>query len=348
MPARRYLFYASENYAFPILRPVQQVIRERGDQIAWFLTGNALSSGQLDKEEQQLHSVTEVKKFNPQAVLTPANTVPHFFPGIKVQVFHGFNARKRTRGDLDSHFTLRGFFDLYCTQGPSTTVTFQQLADRYRYFGVVETGWPKMDPLFVDQPEPGKSNRPKVILTSTFSERLSCAPHLLDTVKQLVAKNDRDWVVQFHPKMPRDVVESYKAICAENYQFVDSANVLPFLREADVMVSDTSSVLQEFMLLDRPVVTYRNRNPGPWLLDIDQPGQLEDAINTALKRPAKLMAEIEKYNKDLHPYTDGKSSQRVLDAVDQMADFPPRDLKSKPFNLLRKLKIRKQLNYWWT
>lgn len=348
MPARRYLFYASENYAFPVLRPVQQVIRQRGDQVAWFLTGNALAGGQIEKEEQQLHSVTEVKKYNPRAVLTPANTVPHFFPGIKVQVFHGFNARKRTRGDLDSHFTLRGFFDLYCTQGPSTTATFQQLADRYRYFEVVETGWPKMDPLFVDQPESGKGTRPKVILTSTFSERLSCAPHLLDTVKQLVAKNDRDWVVQFHPKMPADVVASYKSISAENYQFVDSADVLPFLREADVMVSDTSSVLQEFMLLHRPVVTYRNRNPGPWLLDIDQPGQLEDAINVALQRPAKLMAEIEKYNKDLHPYTDGKSSQRVLDAVDRMADAPRSSLKPKPFNLLRKLKIRKQLNYWRT
>jgi len=348
MPARRYLFYASENYAFPVLRPVQEVIRQRGDQIAWFLAGNAHSGGQLEQEEHQLHSVSEVKKYNPRAVLTPANTVPHFFPGIKVQVFHGFNARKRTRGKLDSHFTLRGFFDLYCTQGPSTTTTFQQLADRHQYFKVVETGWPKMDPLFADQPEPEKGVRPKVILTSTFSERLSCAPHLLNTVKQLVAKNDRDWVVQFHPKMPADVVESYKAISAENYQFVDSANVLPLLREADVMISDTSSVLQEFMLLDRPVVTYRNRTPGPWLIDIDQPAQLEEAINVALQRPAKLMAEIGKYNKDLHPYTDGKSSQRVLNAVDQLVDSPNRPLKSRPLNLLRKLKIRKQLNYWWT
>ena len=66
---------------------------------------------------------------------------------LRVQVFHGFNVRKRS--DNKGHFRVRGFFDLYCTQGPDTTLPFKVLEKKFGYFKVVETGWPKMDPMFL-------------------------------------------------------------------------------------------------------------------------------------------------------------------------------------------------------
>jgi hypothetical protein len=48
----------------------------------------------------------------------------------------------------------------------------------------------------------------------------------------------------------------------------------------------------------------------------------------------------------MHPYFDGKSSARVLDAVEETIQSPPLGLKAKPRNLFRKLKMRKTLGYW--
>ena len=37
---------------------------------------------------------------------------------------------------------------LYCTHCQASTKRFKQLAQKYKYFSVKETGWPKLDPLF--------------------------------------------------------------------------------------------------------------------------------------------------------------------------------------------------------
>ncbi len=341
--SRRYLFFACHNYCFSILRPLQDAIRARGDEVSWFILGDRINPQYLTDDEQRCLTVDEVMAYQPLAVFTPNNVVPHFFPGIKVQVFHGFNARKRSD---DDHFGLRGFFDLYCTHGPCTTEVFQQLAEKKGYFKVVETGWPKVDYLLSGSEKERKPSKPTVILTSTFSKNLTCAPHLYSTIERLVKKNSMQWLVQFHPEMDSSIVQMYKAIKAENYQFIETSDVIPYLRLADVMVCDTSSILQEFMQLERPVVTFKNRTPGPWLIDVDKPDDLEQAIERALLRPEKLMSEIRRYNANLHPYSDGQSSVRVLDAADKFIASKPRALRRKPLNILRKIKICRQLNYW--
>ena len=52
------------------------------------------------------------------------------------------------------------------------------------------------------------------------------------------------------------------------------------------------------------------------------------------------------YADSIHPYRDGHSSERVLDAVDEFVAAGARNPKPKPGNWWRKLKIRKRLNYW--
>ena len=92
---RRYLLYANQDYSFPILNPIRQAIAERGGQVAWFVHGNAQPDQYLSASDRLCESVDAVNAYDPFAVITPNNTVPHVFPGIKCQVFHGFNARKR-------------------------------------------------------------------------------------------------------------------------------------------------------------------------------------------------------------------------------------------------------------
>jgi len=112
------------------------------------------------------------------------------------------------------------------------------------------------------------------------------------------------------------------------------------------MCSDTSSALNEFLLTGKPVVTFRNRRPGPQLIDIDDAAQFEPAIARALSRPPELMQAIRAYGDAIHPYRDGRSSERVLAAIDAFLANGGRNRRRKPLNLWRKFKLRRRIGYW--
>jgi CDP-glycerol glycerophosphotransferase (TagB/SpsB family) len=344
MADKRYLFYISQNYSYAILRPLQAAILARGDKVAWFLEGNEVDANFLHPDECQLMTVTEVKNYNPAAVFYPSNIAPTFLPGINVAVFHGFDAGKLDKRGNNDHFKIRNCFDLYCTQGPSTTKPFANLAKQYSHFKVIETGWCALDSLYRTQVTRSE-RRPTILLCSTFSKKLSCAPHLFDTVKKLSQSNRWRWLVQFHPKMPSEIVNQYKSIQNDNLSFVETDDVIPLLQQADVMVCDTSSVLIMFLLLAKPVVTFNNIDPQKHLLNITEVNLLEQTIEEALSQPAELMSEIEDFIRETHPYRDGQSSVRVLNAVDEVLSGKF-DLDKKPNDFFRQFKMRKKLNYW--
>jgi len=285
-----------------------------------------------------------VLKYNPRAVFVPGNRVFDFFPGVKVQVFHGFSVNKR--GENKGHFRIRGFFDLYCTQGPDTTIPFKKLEEKYKYFKVVETGWSKLDPYFKGIYSTQKNNKPTIIYTSTFTKSLTSAPSLFEEIKNLSRKNKWQWIVTFHPRMKKEIVEKYKSIQNETLQFVETDNILPYMVNSDLMVSDTSSVVSEFLVQEKPVITFRNNNPGLHLINIREANKLEASIKYGLIRPPELMNKIIAYSKLIHPMRDGNASKRVIDATEEFIenDFP--NMHPKPLNLFRKLKMRSRIGYY--
>ncbi len=345
MTGKRYLFYISQNYSYAILRPLQKAILARGDQAAWFLEGKEVNADYLQADEQHLLSISQVQLYCPDVVFVPGNVVPNFISGIKVGVFHGFNAGKLNRRGFQDHFNIRGCFDLYCTQGPNTTLPFIELAKQHQHFSVKQTGWPALDPLF-DFTSVKKNDKPTILMCSTFSRALTCAPHLFETVKRLSESGKWQWLIQFHPKMPVEIVEQYKSLESENLSFIETDNVIPLLQQADVMVCDTSSVLMMFLMLNKPVVTYNNISPKGYMVNISDKEKLEESIKYALSYPAELQAKVKCFINDTHPYIDGKSSCRVLDAADEVLNGKNRASKPKPFNFLRHFKMRKKLKYW--
>jgi len=338
---RRYLLYGSVRYALAMLRPLQAAIRARGDEAAWFFDGDGYQ--ELGSDEPLLRSVGEVIDWNACAVLSPSIRLPHFFPGAKVQVFHGFDAGK------PRHVYDRGFFDLYCTTGPADTRAFEQLASRLGYFAVRETGWPKLDPFLqaIGSGEPPPLRRPPVVLYhSTFSPSWSAAETLYETVQRLSRTGRWRWIVSLHPKSDAATVAKYRALESEHLHFADPDNILDLFPQVDVMASDTSSALSEFLLTYKPVVTFRNQRPGRQLIDIDDPAQFEPAIERALARPPELMRAIRAYADTIHPWRDGRSSERVLAAVDAFLARDYAQLRPKPRNLWRRLKMRWRFGYW--
>lgn len=340
---KQYLFYIAHNYAFEILRPLQKEIRLRGDKVAWFVEGNEINPDYFQPDEKILDTVEQVVEYAPRAVFVPGNLVPDFIPGLKVQIFHGFEWKKK------GHFRERGCFDLYCTQGPFFTKRFEQIRATHAHFTVIETGWPKTDTLF-NAPSyvwPSKRNVKTILYAPTFSPALTSAGALYDEISRL-AKTHRDWqwIVKFHPKMAENLILQYRCIISDNLHVVDGAELAPILQVADVIVSDTSSIITEFALLNKPIVTFNNKEPEPHLLNLTEARDLFSAIEQALKAEPALLEKIRDNSSLMHPYSDGNSSSRILDASEETILSPPTDLKAKPLNLLRKLKMRKKLGYW--
>lgn len=336
---KHYLLYGSERYALAILRPLQTAIRARGDEAAWFFDGPGAEDLYPD---EKLLSVAEVRAWKPIAVITSSNHLPHFFPGVKVETFHGFNAGK------PRHIYIRGFFDLYCTTGPRDTQAFGELAAKLGHFAVRETGWPKLDPFMreIAGPLPPVRQPPVILYHSTFSPSWSAAETLYDEVRRLSRDGRWCWIVSFHPKMNPETVARYKALQNEYLRFAENDNILELFPQVDMMCSDTSSALSEFLLTGKPVVTFKNRAPGPQLIDIDERAQFEPAIARALSRPPELMQAIREFADATHPYRDGHSSERVLDAVDAFIAEGGRSRRRKPLNLWRKFKLRRRIGYW--
>ena len=343
---KKYLFYIKHNYSFEVLRPLQAEIIRQGGKVAWFVEGDEINLNYFNTNEKVIESVEEVFSYDPYATFVPGNMIPSFFAGFKVCVFYGFvGFKSRVKDNVNYHFIIRDCFDFYCTHGQSSTTTFKELESKYRHFKTIETGYCKMDPYFNNTyPEKIKNSKPVILFSSTFSPRLTQAPRLLDTIAKLSQNKKWKWKVTFHPKMDINIVEAYKTIQHENLEFIETDKLAPHIIEADFMLGDNSSMITDFLLLEKPVVTFNNEASQEYLHNITQIEQVESAIEYALGYPDKLMSSVRKFIQNTHPYKDGKSSLRVLEALNSLASSF-HESKSKPYNIIRNIKLRKNLNY---
>lgn len=345
-----YLLFATERYALPILQPLADALQEQGHAAhAWLVNG--ARDSRLARGVLHVDGARAAVRLRPRAVFSAANEVPPFVAGVKVQLFHGFDVQKRD--SARGHFRLRGLFDLYCTQGPATTAPFQALAEQAGHFKVVETGWPKLDPLFAaDDPEATRlraaaGGRPVAMFASTFTERLSAAPHLYEAIAAEVTAGQRYWLLTLHPKTAPALVERYRALAGPNAAFIEAEALVSAERAADVLVADTTSVVSEFVVQRKPVVTFRNRVPQPHMIDFDDPAELPAMLERAFAPPPELRAALAAYADDIHPYRDGHSSRRVIAATDALIAGRLGRLRRRPFTALyRGLQIRRELGYW--
>ncbi|QSX78800.1 CDP-glycerol glycerophosphotransferase [Agrilutibacter solisilvae] len=343
-----YLLFATERYALPILQPLADALQARGHTVGALLVDNA-RDGLI--EGARMMSLREAVAFRPHAVFSAANWVPTFIRGAKVQLFHGFNVEKRE--DARGHFRVRGLFDLYCTQGPATTAPFKALAARHRHFKVVETGWSKLDPLFRDDDGQAAAlrapaaGREVVLFASTFTPRLSAAPQLYDAIRAQVERGDRYWLLTLHPKCPPELFDRYRALAGPNAAFVETEQLVAAQRAADVLLADTTSVVSEFVVQRKPVVTFRNRAPKAHMLDFNDAAQLPAMLERAFAPSATIREALRSYADQIHPWRDGYSAYRVLAATEAFLSGRLGQVGRKPWMAkFRALQIRRELGYW--
>jgi hypothetical protein len=343
----KFLIYISYSYAVPIGNPLETEILKQGYTVKWFADINDGKKA-IKEKSNALQTIQEVIDYKPDIVLTATDNVPDFISGLKVQVFHGFLTYKRPdKKNKEAHFRLRGFFDLYCTQGPSTTNGFLEQQQKKPYFEIIETGWSKVDPLFPIQ-QKNKKETPIILIASTFTERLSLAYNneIYQEIEKLSNNGTYKFLMVLHPKIPEFIVNKWKAINNDNFTYYHTTDLIPLFKQADIMFADTTSAIQEFLLQEKPVVTFNHTKDHNYLIQINETNEIDSALKKALTYPVELLKNISLFTKQLHPYRDGKSSERIVNAAISFLHKDKSYLKPKPLNFIRKYKIRKLLNYF--
>jgi CDP-ribitol ribitolphosphotransferase / teichoic acid ribitol-phosphate polymerase len=335
------VLFCANPYAFGILGPLYQALLASGHSVLWYVPPKIKTSFPF-ADAQTTSQIKGVYNFKSDAIFVPGNEVPHYLRGVKVQVFHGL------AGEKQGHFRIRNYFDLYLTQGPYFTQVFQKLAKKHNDFKVVETGWCKLDTLYRHHEEyqqeritllkvSGKKNL--VLYAPTFSPSLTSATQAQHAIFEIADNEDVHVLIKFHDLMAPDVVAQYKqaAQARNNITIVEDRNIIKPMIMADVMISDTSSVVYEFILLNKPVITINSTSENINWCNLTTPGELRDALLREFREDNYRASRVNTINQ-YHPYTDGNSSARMIAATEgyiQQYGVPDR----RKLNLYRRFKI---------
>lgn len=117
--------------------------------------------------------------------------------------------------------------------------------------------------------------------------------------------------------MAKNLRDQYKKLADsfENIFYAEEQNITKYVLMSDLLISDTSSVVYEFLLLDKPVVTFKSRARIIRWDNSRKYGGLKGKVLTNLvDDPYK----DKRYQviKEYHPYFDGKSAVRMVKAVE--------------------------------
>jgi len=340
----RAILFCANPYAFGILKPLHDELLAQRHDVLWYVPEKISAGFSFKNETKQTSLIKDLYIYKSDAIFVPGNEVPHYLRGVKVQVFHGL------AGEKAGHFRIRNYFDLYLTQGPYFTKRFEALAKKNRDFEVKETGWCKLDPLFKNHVEILKERnlllnrhgkKKLVLYAPTFSPSLTSAIKKRNDIMKLADTDGTYLLIKFHDLMNTRVLKEYEELAdgRKNIEIGYDRNIINYLIMADVMISDTSSVVYEFILLNKPVITIDSNSKNINWRNIKLHENLPEVFVNELNEDTFKQSRLETI-KAYHPYTDGNSSPRMIAAVE---DYILRNgvPEKRTLNLYRKFKMNR-------
>ncbi len=317
----RIVLFCENKYAIDILSPIgEEANREgKGNEVLWYVHRKRIPHFPLDGKVRWTSVMQEVYNFSPEAIFVPGNIVPYYLPGVKIEVFHGYATEKK------DHWVIRRYFDTYFTQGPFFTPEFKQLSRKYGDFEVLETGWSRQDWIYnhlhsfdKDRRKLLRENgRSRILLYApTFSPSLTSLPHMREALDQLARQRDVLILLKLHPLTKAKWMSAYRQLADshENILWIGDHSVAKYMLMADVLLTDTSSTIYEFLLLDKPVITLKATSKEFYWRNMESPDELckaydEVTDHDTMKQRRKWVME------NYDPYLDGQVAHRMLEGA---------------------------------
>lgn len=343
----KFILFCNLPYSFSILKPLEDEIKKLNHEYIWYIPKNLTEQFPF-KQSNYTSNIDELIKFQSDIIYVPGNDVPHFLRGLKVQIFHGLAGEKK------GHFRIRDYFDLYLTQGPYFTNRFKELSNKHKNFDVIETGWCKLDNLYNISDSTLKEKETLltqykvnniVLYAPTFSPSLTSGEKLVNTIDKLSKNEDILVIIKFHDKMDKQLKELYEKIDNKNLIISNEKDITKLLQISDLMISDTSSVVYEFILLNKPVITLNSHSENINWEDITDENLVYDKTIEVLYKNDNYSKKRVDTIQNYHPYNDGSSASRMItEAIDYVENNGVPTKRRLP--LLRKLKIYKKYGFF--
>ena len=209
---------------------------------------------------------------------------------------------------------------------------------------ILPLGYPRNDVLFdpVEGEDVGFDAGVLDDLAAASDERdlVLYAPTWRETGRDFVAEADVDFerwdewarehdatvLLKLHPETDVDLNDEFDRVV----ELPPELDIHPAMRYADVLVTDYSSVYFDFLLLDRPVVffpfdlerylsedrelyfDYDETTPGPTAATFEE---LLDHLDDAVGDDDAYAADRERVREAFFDHTDGRSAERVVEAI---------------------------------
>jgi hypothetical protein len=248
---------------------------------------------------------------------------------FSVMIYHGIGLKQSYYSDLTKDM------DLICVESEERKAILEE-----KGYPAVSTGFTKLDGF--DSIEKYKNEKVNVLYAPTYFPS-----SLQKTIPYLNPINGLDLKIKLHhfywtnPTYIKIRLLLELAIQAQsNIEIIqfEHYNILPFYAKADLMISDISSTLFEYLVMNRPIIqtTYSTLRlkyklfPGQLKKRMDQdrvsqidftthcdsPEQLSGIIQESLNKPTIKSGEREIAKNKFLGRCDGNASERVINALE--------------------------------
>lgn len=315
------VFFASQPFHLTIFDGVARHLRG----VSWIITMNP-----------------EQARYLANRMLVLADHDYHLFPRREkltvVQVTHGYSDKNNSYHPLHTHA------DWICVCGP-----FQQ--EEYERRGVIPrrgfwlTGYPPNDTLFsgstAARPAKLAADRPTLLYAPTWNEEFNSVERIGRRLPEVLgaAIPEAQLIIKPHPAIPSkrpDWMELWRRQAqAPNVYLEENVHspIAPLMLASDMMLTDVSAVIFQFLILNRPIMLYDTDHPDKersfsyspdgieWRFRdlgyrFTRPESLMDILRSLAAGADSLRPARERYRELLYNgLTGGQAGKRIADKL---------------------------------